>query len=93
MTSITDSISFPENLKGYISIFPNNEGANVTLKGLKYTVEDVEISPSTTLGTSNEFVGERGEISVKNGNLLVVWYESQDSFRKNLNKYIKKNFD
>lgn len=90
LTVINDIISFPENLKGYISVFSNDKGSKITLKGLKYSVNDIELNPSSTLGTSNEFVGERAQVSVKDGNLLVVWYESQENFLKNINNYIKK---
>lgn len=90
LTVINDQITFPEELRGYISIFANEKGTVVTEKGLKYTIKNMPISPSDTLGTSNEFIGERAQISVKNGSLLVVWYEEQESFLKNINNYVKK---
>lgn len=93
LTVIKDKIEFPKNSNGYISIFSNQKDTVVTEKGLKYTLKNALLSPSTTLGTSNEFVGERAQISVKNGSLLVVWYENQKKFLKNLNYYTKKNFD
>lgn len=90
LTVVKEKIAFPETLSGYISVFSNEKDTLLTEKGLKYTVENLPLSPSTTLGTSNEFVGERAEISVKNGSLLVVWYENQENFLKNLNYYTKK---
>lgn len=93
LTVIKDKIMFPKNSNGYISIFSNQKDTVVTEKGLKYTLKNTPFSPSTTLGTSNEFVGERAEILVKAGSLLVVWYENQENFLKNINYYTKKNFD
>lgn len=93
LTVIKDKIIFPETSNGYISVFSNETGTEVTERGLKYTLENMPLSPSKTLGTSNEFIGERAEISVKNGSLLVVWYETQENFLKNLNYYTKKNFE
>ena len=90
LTVIKDNIAFPETSSGYISVFSNEKGTAVTEKGLKYTLENTPLTPSTTLGTSNEFVGERAQISVKDGSLLVIWYENQEIFLKNLNYYIKK---
>ena len=90
LTVIKDSIEFPNTLNGYISIFSNEKGTIVTEKGLKYALDNATLSPSTTLGTSNEFVGDRAEVSAKNGSLLVVWYENQENFLKNINHYVKK---
>ena len=90
LTVIKDKIAFPENSNGYISIFSNKKDTMVTERGLKYTLENTPLSPSTTLGTSNEFIGERAQIFVNDGSLLVVWYESQENFLKNLNYYVKK---
>jgi len=90
LTVIKDKIVFPKTLNGYISVFSNEKDSVVTEKGLKYTLENTLLSPSTTLGTSNEFVGERAQISVKDGSLLVIWYENQENFLKNINYYTKK---
>lgn len=93
LTVIKDKIEFPETSNGYISVFSNEKDTYITEKGLKYSLENTLLSPSTTLGTSNEFIGERAEISVKDGSLLVIWYENQENFLKNINYYTKKNFD
>lgn len=90
LTVIKDEISFQESMNGYISVFSNEKDTIVTEEGLKYAVEDMKFSPSTTLGTSNEFIGERARISVKKGSLLIVWYENQEHFLKNIDNYIKK---
>lgn len=69
-----DSISFQNDMKGYISAFAYGEKAEgVTLKGLKYPLENAELSDTFPLGVSNEFTGEKASVSVKKGRLLIVY--------------------
>lgn len=61
--------------KGYISVFSlSDKSEGVTLKGLKYTLENSTLSNSFPLGLSNEFVNEKAPalIRVQSGMLLVV---------------------
>lgn len=44
----------------------------VTIRGAKYPLEDGELTNAFPLGVSNEFAGERAEISVREGTLLVT---------------------
>ena len=92
MTTIFNSkIEFSDKYTGYLGVFAQgNDAENVTISGLKYEADNVTLKADTPMGVSNEFVGERAEISVKNGSLLVVWYENQENFLKNLNYYTKK---
>ncbi len=73
-TAIHNScISFGKENEGYISIFSMSDvSEGVTIKGLKYTLDDYELKNTIALGVSNEFIGEDSEISVKKGTLLVV---------------------
>lgn len=67
-------ISFDETAKGIISVFcmgPDAEG--VTIKGLHYGLENGTLSAGFPLGVSNHFVGQKAEISVKDGSLLVMY--------------------
>lgn len=93
LTSIRNSkITFPESYKGYVSVFANGKDAEgVSISGLKYNVKDITLTHSLSLGVSNEFVGERAEISVKNGDLLIVWYETAADFLKNIDNFAYKN--
>ena len=67
-------ISFPAQAEGIVSLFclgPDAKG--VTLSGLKYTLENGTLTSGFPLGVSNHFVGEKAEISVNDGSLLVLW--------------------
>jgi len=68
------SISFPATARGYISVFcigPNATG--VTIRGLKYPLEDGTLTSGFPLGASNQFTGKPAEISVSNGSLLILF--------------------
>ena len=67
-------LSFPAKAEGIVSVFCLGPDAReVTLKGLKYPLENGCLTSGFPLGVSNHFVGEKSEISVKNGSLLVMW--------------------
>lgn len=68
-----ESVTLEAQDKGYISIFSYSEVAEgVTLKNLKYEIEDAQLCNSFPIGVSNEFIGKNAEISVRKGILLVV---------------------
>ena len=68
-----EKITIPAKEEGYISVFAFSEKAEgVTLKNLKYEIEDATLTNAFPIGVSNEFVGKEAEISVKKGILLVV---------------------
>ena len=75
MTAITDGALFLDGWKkGYISVFALSDRAEgVSLRGLKYELEDSVVSNSFPLGVSNEFLGRNSEISVKKGTLLIIY--------------------
>ncbi len=69
-----EKIILGEDLKGYISVFSlSDESRGVTLKNLKFTLENAVLNSFNPVGVSNEFIGEKAEISVKDGVLLVVY--------------------
>jgi len=83
---VTDgTISFgkdlPENILGnIISIFSLSDvSVNVTIQGLKYELEDVNLTNSVPLGISNEFTGKKAFINVKKGTVAALWYLPSDN--------------
>ncbi len=59
---------------GYLSIFAFTERAvGVTLRGLKYPLEDATLHNDDPLGVSNEFIGEPASITLDEGALLIIW--------------------
>ena len=55
-----------------VSVFCfGNKAEGVTLKGLKYPLENATLTTGQPLGISNEAVGGKAVVSVKNGTLLV----------------------
>ena len=75
LTVINNSdIKFDDPMCGYISVFSlSDKSMGVTIKGLKYEVEDAVLDNSFPLGVSNEFTGTDSEISVSEGSLLIVY--------------------
>lgn len=68
-----ETISFKETMEGYINIFSMNEKAHgVTLHGLKYELDHVELTNAFPLGISNEFIGVQSEVTVEDGTLLII---------------------
>ncbi len=57
----------------YISVFSYGGTAKgVTIRGLKYTLDNAILSDSFPLGVSNEFLENSGKISVIEGKLLII---------------------
>ena len=69
------SVVLPERKSGYVSVFSLcDESKGVTIKGLKYCVDGVNLRFDTPYGVSNEFTGgNKAEISVDKGRLLVIY--------------------
>lgn len=68
------TLTLGADLKGYISVFSlTDESRGVTLKNLKYTLEDATLHSYMPVGVSNEFIGKEAAIEVKEGALLVVY--------------------
>ena len=67
-------ITFPAGLSGTISVFcMGADAVGVTETGLFYGLENGTLTSGFPLGVSNHFTGEKAEISVENGSLLVLW--------------------
>ncbi len=68
------TLTLGADLKGYISVFSlSEESRGVTLKNLRYTLDNAVLYSYMPIGVSNEFLGKEAEIEVKEGALLVVY--------------------
>ncbi|MBQ9169170.1 MAG: thiamine diphosphokinase [Oscillospiraceae bacterium] len=68
------TMTFPAEAEGILSLFclgPDAEG--VTLRNLRYPLENGTLTSGFPLGVSNHFIGKQAEITVKNGSLLALW--------------------
>ena len=66
-------ISLPNMDGKFFSLFSMGDTAEgVSIKGAKYPLDNYTITNFYPIGTSNEFIGETVEISVKDGALLLV---------------------
>lgn len=67
-------ITFPKECSGYASVFSLcNESHGITIKNMKYNVEDFTLKSNNPVGVSNEFMGKESSISVEDGTLLVIY--------------------
>ena len=56
----------------YISFFPYNDSAVVSMKGFKYEVEDFSLTADVSRGVSNELMDEECKVSIKNNDYIIV---------------------
>lgn len=68
------TLHFDAKAEGIISVFCMGADAKgVTIKGLQYPLQNATLSAGFPLGVSNHFIGEKAEISVKDGSLLILY--------------------
>lgn len=71
-----ESVEFAETAKGYLSLFALGEKAEgLSVKGMKYPLEEAELQYDFPLGVSNEFTGRKACIALRKGELLVICQE------------------
>ena len=75
ITAITnESICFNSSCSGYISIFScSDKSKGVSIKGLKYKLENYVINNTFPIGVSNEFIGVNSMITVEDGTLIITF--------------------
>ena len=68
------SLTFPAREQGILSVFCMGADAQgVTISGAQYELENGTLTAGFPLGVSNHFTGEKAEITVKEGSLLILW--------------------
>ncbi|WMC92887.1 thiamine diphosphokinase [Kineothrix sp. MB12-C1] len=75
-----ESVKFAKSMDGYLSLFAlGKEAKGVTIKGMKYLLDQITVTNDYPIGISNEFIGEEGEITVEEGMLLLIvtWNEEE----------------
>ena len=66
-------LCFDAENRGYISLFAlGGKVCGLTISGLKYTLENAELTSDFPLGVSNEFTGKPASVSFACGSLLVI---------------------
>ena len=69
------TLTFSKDSRNIVSVFCLGADARgVSIRGLKYELEDGVLSAGFPLGVSNHFMGQEAEISVKDGSLLVMYH-------------------
>ena len=75
------AVCFESDNRGTVSVFCFGQNAvGVYERGLSYTLEDAELTSGFPLGVSNSFIGERAEVGVKDGSLIIFWETDADKF-------------
>lgn len=73
VTMIKDRFVLDDCKQKYISVFSYGEKVKgLTIKGLKYEVLDLDIKDIFPIGISNEYLGEKGIITINEGRLLIM---------------------
>ena len=74
-----EAVHFRKNLEGTLSLFALGERARgVTISGMKYELENAELTNDFPIGISNEFIGEEAMISVEEGELVCMISYAQE---------------
>lgn len=74
MTVIKDeTVEFRCSMEGYMSLFSLGDMAEgVTITGMKYPLDKATVRRDYPIGISNEFIGEKGSVTVEKGTLLLI---------------------
>lgn len=73
MIAKQETIRFPKEKEGFFSMFALQQRAvGVTIRGMKYPLENAVITDEFPIGISNEFIGEAAEVTVSQGTLLLI---------------------
>ena len=66
-----ETIKFQKSMEGYLSLFSlGKEVKGVTIQGMKYNLDNYTMTNDFPIGISNEFIGEEGLITVRDGEVV-----------------------
>ncbi len=68
-----ETIIFPADMTGTVSLFSVEQPACVTIRGLQYELEEGMLTPTHPLGVSNHFTGKESRITAQKGTVLVLF--------------------
>ncbi|MBQ7364008.1 MAG: thiamine diphosphokinase [Clostridia bacterium] len=68
-----ECLQFPVLSEGILSLFSLSEEATVTLTGLQYSLTRGSLTKAVALGVSNHFIKEAAEVTLHEGEVLVMW--------------------
>lgn len=65
---------FPAGSTGILSLFClGPEAQGITLRGLKYPLNNAVLTPGFPLGVSNHFLDREASVTVRRGSILALW--------------------
>lgn len=68
-----ETVHFKKDMEGCLSLFSlGKQAKGVSIKGMKYNLEDYTMTNDFPIGISNEFVGEEAQITVKDGEIVCM---------------------
>ena len=68
------SLTLPARERGRVSVFALSDAAHgVTIRGLDYEADDLDLLRTSHRGVSNAFIGQEATISVCDGALLILY--------------------
>ncbi len=68
------TMTFDANQSGFVSVFAHTDTCKgVTIRGMKYELDDAELTNRFPLGVSNEFCGKESSLTVNEGIAIVVF--------------------
>lgn len=70
---VNSQISFKEKESGTVSVFSFDRKSVVSISGLLYETNEINLTNSATLGISNEFKGEKATVKAIDGAVTVYW--------------------
>lgn len=68
-----EAVHFRKEMEGYLSLFSmTEESRGVTIKGMKYLLQNAVITNDFPIGISNEFIGEEACVEAADGTLVCM---------------------